>query len=129
MAEGDVKGYAVWHRIERAIDELHRVVPGPGELVIYPAVAGPRTVGARFSMIAGAMVILSMTVLSPTFDLVVGYRPMAPALNARWLWVVRSGRNTDYRRITDPVSVELLAEMLAYKKEGNLDFHVIGGYI
>ena len=109
MAEGVVEGRAVWHRIERAIDGLHRVLPGPGEVKIDSAVVGPRTVGARFSMIAGAMVILSMTVLSAMYDMNVGYRPMAPALNARWLWMVRSGCNTDYRRITDPVSAALLA--------------------
>ncbi len=31
MAEGDMDGRAVWHRIERAIDELQRTAPGDGE--------------------------------------------------------------------------------------------------
>ena len=31
MADGDVEGRRVWHRIERAIDELGRTVPGNGE--------------------------------------------------------------------------------------------------
>ncbi len=31
MAEGDMEGRAVWHRIERAIDELRRTAPGHGE--------------------------------------------------------------------------------------------------
>ncbi len=31
MAEGDMEGRAVWHRIERAIDELRRTAPGDGE--------------------------------------------------------------------------------------------------
>ncbi len=31
MAEGDMDGRAVWHRIERAIDELRRTAPGHGE--------------------------------------------------------------------------------------------------
>ena len=31
LAEGDMDGRAVWHRIERAIDELQRTVPGDGE--------------------------------------------------------------------------------------------------
>ena len=31
MAEGDMDGRALWHRIERAIDELGRTVPGSGE--------------------------------------------------------------------------------------------------
>ncbi len=31
MAEGDMDGRAVWHRIERAIDELGRTAPGHGE--------------------------------------------------------------------------------------------------
>ncbi len=33
LAEGDMAGRAVWHRIERAIDELGRTVPGNGEEV------------------------------------------------------------------------------------------------
>ncbi len=31
MAEGDMDGRAVWHRIERAIDEFGRSAPGDGE--------------------------------------------------------------------------------------------------
>ncbi len=31
MAEGDMDGRRVWHRIERAIDELQRTAPGRGE--------------------------------------------------------------------------------------------------
>ena len=31
MVAGDMEGRAVWHRIERAIDELSRTVPGHGE--------------------------------------------------------------------------------------------------
>ena len=31
MAEGDMEGRAVWHRIERAIVELRRTAPGDGE--------------------------------------------------------------------------------------------------
>ncbi len=31
MAEGDMEGRAVWHRIERAIDELQRTAAGDGE--------------------------------------------------------------------------------------------------
>ncbi len=31
MAAGDMEGRAVWHRIERAIDELQRTAPGHGE--------------------------------------------------------------------------------------------------
>ena len=31
MAVGDMDGRAVWHRIERAIDELRRTAPGDGE--------------------------------------------------------------------------------------------------
>ena len=31
MAAGDMDGRAVWHRIERAIDELGRTVAGAGE--------------------------------------------------------------------------------------------------
>ena len=31
MAEGDMEGRAVWHRIECAIDELGRTAPGRGE--------------------------------------------------------------------------------------------------
>ena len=31
MAEDDMDGRAVWHRIERAIDELQRTAPGEGE--------------------------------------------------------------------------------------------------
>ncbi len=31
MAEGDMDGRRVWHRIERAIDELQRTAPGDGE--------------------------------------------------------------------------------------------------
>ena len=31
MADGDMEGRAVWHRIERAIDELRRTAPGHGE--------------------------------------------------------------------------------------------------
>ncbi len=33
MAAGDMDGRAVWHRIERAIDELRRTIPGEGEVV------------------------------------------------------------------------------------------------
>ena len=33
MAAGDMEGRAVWHRIERAIDELRRPAPGPDEKV------------------------------------------------------------------------------------------------
>ncbi len=33
MAEGDMDGRAVWHRIEDAIDELQRTAPGTGDLV------------------------------------------------------------------------------------------------
>ncbi len=31
LAEGDMEGRAVWHRIERAIDDLRRTAPGDGE--------------------------------------------------------------------------------------------------
>ncbi len=31
MVAGDMEGRAVWHRIERAIDELRRTAPGHGE--------------------------------------------------------------------------------------------------
>ncbi len=31
LALGDMEGRAVWHRIERAIDELRRTAPGEGE--------------------------------------------------------------------------------------------------
>ena len=31
LAAGDMEGRAVWHRIERAIDELGRTAPGHGE--------------------------------------------------------------------------------------------------
>ena len=31
LAEGDMEGRDVWHRIERAIDELRRAEPGDGE--------------------------------------------------------------------------------------------------
>ncbi len=31
LALGDMEGRAVWHRIERAIDELQRATPGHGE--------------------------------------------------------------------------------------------------
>jgi len=31
LAAGDMDGRAVWHRIERAIDELQRTAPGHGE--------------------------------------------------------------------------------------------------
>ncbi len=31
MEAGDMDGRAVWHRIERAIDELRRTAPGEGE--------------------------------------------------------------------------------------------------
>ena len=31
MAAGDMEGRAVWHRIERAIDELRRTAPSHGE--------------------------------------------------------------------------------------------------
>ncbi len=30
LALGDIEGRAVWHRIERAIDELQRTAPDPG---------------------------------------------------------------------------------------------------
>ncbi len=33
MAAGDMEGRAVWHRIERAIDELQRTAPETGEEV------------------------------------------------------------------------------------------------
>ncbi len=33
MAEGDMEGRAVWHRIERAIDELGRTALSQGERV------------------------------------------------------------------------------------------------
>ncbi len=33
LALGDMEGRAVWHRIERAIDELGRTVPGEGDPV------------------------------------------------------------------------------------------------
>ncbi len=33
MAAGDMDGRAVWHRIERAIDELRRTAPGTGDPV------------------------------------------------------------------------------------------------
>ena len=33
MAAGDMEGRAVWHRIERAIDELQRTAPGTGDPV------------------------------------------------------------------------------------------------
>ena len=33
MAEGDMDGRAVWHRIERAIAELRRTAPGTGDPV------------------------------------------------------------------------------------------------
>ena len=31
MVAGDMEGRAVWHRIERAIDELRRTAPGKAE--------------------------------------------------------------------------------------------------
>ncbi len=31
LAAGDMEGRAVWHRIERAIDELRRMAPDHGE--------------------------------------------------------------------------------------------------
>ena len=31
LALGDMEGRAVWHRIEKAIDELRRTAPGHGE--------------------------------------------------------------------------------------------------
>ncbi len=31
LAAGDMEGRAVWHRIERAIDELQRTAPGEDE--------------------------------------------------------------------------------------------------
>ncbi len=31
IAGGDMDGRAVWHRIERAIDELRKTAPGQGE--------------------------------------------------------------------------------------------------
>ncbi len=31
LAAGDMDGRAVWHRIERSIDELRRTAPGDGE--------------------------------------------------------------------------------------------------
>ncbi len=31
LAAGDMEGRRVWHRIERAIDELQRTAPGHGE--------------------------------------------------------------------------------------------------
>ncbi len=33
LALGDMEGRAVWHRIERAIDELRRSAPGDDEAV------------------------------------------------------------------------------------------------
>ncbi len=33
LAAGDMEGGAVWHRIERAIDELRRTTPGTGDPV------------------------------------------------------------------------------------------------
>ncbi len=33
LAAGDMEGRAVWHRIERAIDELRRTAPGTGDPV------------------------------------------------------------------------------------------------
>ncbi len=33
MAEGDMEGRAVWHRIERAIEELRKTAPGTGDPV------------------------------------------------------------------------------------------------
>ncbi len=33
MAAGDMSGRRVWHRIERAIDELLRTAPGTGDPV------------------------------------------------------------------------------------------------
>ena len=33
MAEGDMEGRRVWHRIEEAIDELQRTAPGTDEPV------------------------------------------------------------------------------------------------
>ena len=33
LAAGDMDGRAVWHRIERAIDELRRTAPGTGDPV------------------------------------------------------------------------------------------------
>ena len=33
LAAGDMDGRAVWHRIERAIDELQRTAPGTGDPV------------------------------------------------------------------------------------------------
>ncbi len=34
LALGDMEGRAVWHRIERAIDELRRTAPGDDETMI-----------------------------------------------------------------------------------------------
>ena len=31
LAEGDMDGRRTWHRIERAVDELARTVPGDGD--------------------------------------------------------------------------------------------------
>ena len=33
LAAGDMEGRRVWHRIERAVDELGRTVPGTGDPV------------------------------------------------------------------------------------------------
>ncbi len=33
LAASDMEGRAVWHRIERAIDELQKTAPGTGEPV------------------------------------------------------------------------------------------------
>ena len=33
MAKGDMDGRAVWHRIERAIEELRKTAPGTGDPV------------------------------------------------------------------------------------------------
>ena len=33
LAAGDMDGRAIWHRIERAIDELQKTAPGTGEPV------------------------------------------------------------------------------------------------
>ena len=40
MAAGDVKRRAVWHRIERAIDELQRTAPGRQPLLVSPSRKG-----------------------------------------------------------------------------------------
>ena len=52
LAGGDMEGRAVWHRIERAIDELRRTTPGEVIRCIDAAAMGlPMTGCAR--MVAG----------------------------------------------------------------------------